>query len=713
MRLASIAVEGFRGFVEPVELDLAADVVILHGPNGAGKTSLMDAILWGLTGHVERVEEKGSPVSLYAREGIARVELGLGAPDQGVRVVRVSNGKETSSRLHIGDAEFDGAAGEARLANLLLPHLKDRASATQALSDVLTRGVYLQQDLVRQFIEADSAADRFSVLSEVIGAGEVLELQQALEKSRNQWSRSTGALRKETLEPLETRLAQISEQLSRVDELAEVGSVDARAAGDDLYRRALGLLGAGRLSVTEPPTTSSALDRLLRELSAELSRVEREIATLSALRQEMAELANTPKADVDQLTSLESRAAELATDLSQLDERIADIVARIAEQQRRQIEDANRLNRAASLASLALDGLTDVCPVCQQKHDINKTREHLEHLIALASGKPDHGLEDESLLAELNSRRAELRVEAEQSRARLDQERRAANELGARRSNLTTRLADLGVQEVSPAGLDARVERLGGAARTLRELIRSGERLTLTVVRLGEQRRRAELTQESAALREKIEAAKAQVLAQERTHALAGRIIEALRGAALDVTRKQVENIAPLFQRIYSRIDPHPTFKVTQVLAQTRGGKGQLMVGVSDPDQGEAAHEAGPILSSSQLNSFAVSLFLALNLAVPSLRLAVTMLDDPLQSLDSINLLGLIDVLRRFREHRQIFVSTHEDRLLGLLQRKLRPVRTGEKLTTITFGDWTKSGPSLRANSAEFAPDQARVLAVA
>ena len=64
MRLQSAVIEGFRGFVNRVEIDLAADVVILHGPNGVGKTSLLDAVLWALTGRIERFADKGNPVSL-------------------------------------------------------------------------------------------------------------------------------------------------------------------------------------------------------------------------------------------------------------------------------------------------------------------------------------------------------------------------------------------------------------------------------------------------------------------------------------------------------------------------------------------------------------------------------------------------------------------------------------------------------------------------
>lgn len=186
------------------------------------------------------------------------------------------------------------------------------------------------------------------------------------------------------------------------------------------------------------------------------------------------------------------------------------------------------------------------------------------------------------------------------------------------------------------------------------------------------------------------------------TRARSGQIIDGLRDASLAVTAKQITQIAPLFQRIYSRIDPHPTFRVTQMMAGMERGRGKLEVGISDPDAFARALDAGPLLSSSQMNSFAVSLFLAMNLALPSLRLGVTILDDPLQGLDSINLLGLVDVLRRFRAHRQIIVSTHEERLVGLLQRKLRPVRANERMVTMVFESWSREGAAMR--TVEFVP---------
>ena len=64
MRLRSATIEGFRGFTKKVFVDLDANVIILQGPNGVGKTSLLDAILWVLTGRIDRFGEKGNPISL-------------------------------------------------------------------------------------------------------------------------------------------------------------------------------------------------------------------------------------------------------------------------------------------------------------------------------------------------------------------------------------------------------------------------------------------------------------------------------------------------------------------------------------------------------------------------------------------------------------------------------------------------------------------------
>jgi wobble nucleotide-excising tRNase len=123
--------------------------------------------------------------------------------------------------------------------------------------------------------------------------------------------------------------------------------------------------------------------------------------------------------------------------------------------------------------------------------------------------------------------------------------------------------------------------------------------------------------------------------------------------------------------------------------------------------------EPATVLSSSQLNVLALSTFLALNLAVESLPLHLVVLDDPLQSLDTVNLFGLADLLRRVREVRQVVVSTHDARLASLLARKLRPVDHTQRTRTIALEGWTREGPTVRQEEIGADPSPLRLVASA
>ncbi len=710
MRLKSITIEGFRAFGRQATIDLDADVILIQGPNGVGKTSLLDAILWALAGTIDRFEGRGSPVSVYAREGAARVELTMAGEGGDVVVLRATDGSKPFLRLRAGGQEFEQAAAEQELCNLLLPHLKDRSGASEALNRVLTRGVYLQQDLVRQFIEDDSAAERFALVSEVIGAGAVLDLQAALEKSRRSWATSTSTFRKEELDPAVLRLAQIDEHLARLADGASIESADARAASEQIFQNAVSLLGQSRLNGEAVPTTPARLDRFLKTLDSERGRLERELVVAQTLREQMPELAAAPAVDAKE-EQLREAEANLAREIAENDEAMRVENQRLATEREAQVAASDRAQRLATLARLALQGLGDHCPVCEQTHDVNHTIAHLEELIQAASeGSPAMPTDK---LGQLLAQRSDLQRVIEKIRADIRKSENERREAEARRAVVAARLADLAIEANDDAGerLREREEAARFTLSGLSGLIADGERLSLQVLRLGEQQQREDLAVERVQLQQRAEDATQRVIAEEGTHALAGRMIDGLRGASLAVTHKQIAEIGPLFQRIYSRIDPHPTFRVTQIVAGLERGRGQLDVGISDPDAATRARDAGPLLSSSQLNSFAVSLFLAMNLALPNLRLGVTVLDDPLQSLDSINLLGLVDVLRRFRAHRQIIVSTHEERLVGLLQRKLRPVRSGERMVTMVVESWSREGPTMRVLAAQSSAEEQVIAA--
>jgi hypothetical protein len=122
-----------------------------------------------------------------------------------------------------------------------------------------------------------------------------------------------------------------------------------------------------------------------------------------------------------------------------------------------------------------------------------------------------------------------------------------------------------------------------------------------------------------------------------RTGDLAQTVIEALREAASGVVEERLREINPLLQNIWARIDPHPAFRIVSFFSQVFRGKGQLTTVLSDPIEDKKCESPGAVLSSSQINALAVSVFLALNVGIPKPPLPVAILDDPLQSLDDIN----------------------------------------------------------------------------
>ena len=209
------------------------------------------------------------------------------------------------------------------------------------------------------------------------------------------------------------------------------------------------------------------------------------------------------------------------------------------------------------------------------------------------------------------------------------------------------------------------------------------------------------MQQELKSLAETVDRAEEEFGQRNATGELAGRILNALRESAGDLVKDQLREIEPILQRIYETCDPHPALKAVRLVSGMFRGRGQLGAVIEDPEnENVRSDDPARILSSSQINVLAVSLFLALNLTVRSLPLQCAILDDPLQSLDDLNLLGLVDVLRHVKDQRQMFISTHDHRFGSLLRRKLRPVEPGQRTRVIEISDWSREGPIINQYDA-------------
>src|SRR5687768_9036804 len=113
MRLVSIDISGFRGFPQHQQLDLDADAVVVVGANGHGKTSLFDAVLWGLSGRLPRLDDDPSRViSMYSESGQARVALGLRNEHGEFTITRSFDGKDARVALDSKERSYQGPSAE-------------------------------------------------------------------------------------------------------------------------------------------------------------------------------------------------------------------------------------------------------------------------------------------------------------------------------------------------------------------------------------------------------------------------------------------------------------------------------------------------------------------------------------------------------------------------------------------------------------------------
>jgi len=715
MRLLSLELDGFRGFATKQTFDLNADAVIVVGANGNGKTSLFDAVLWAITGRIPRL---GTDDSLFAcrfsETGQFRVVLRLGRADGSspLAITRVFDGTGTRVTVETPSGVLRGPEADGQLIKQIWKEAATAASPAEALATALTRSVYLQQDLVRDFIDAATAEDRFSAVSELVGAGRVTELQSELEKAKKAWSLATNS-RVAELQPLRSRQSTMETRLAEL----KARSIHSQDGLDDTaWTEWWGQMQAMDLEVSSVPMASreaaGAIDAAVRQLDAARRAAERRRLLLDSLAQELGDIATKAKPD---LAALRSRVALGRQRVQETRTKVSAEQARVANVRRLQSELKEKFEQLQALAALALKHLGEKCPVCNQEYNVDATRRRLE-LIAARRGTPStsHSLPDTlpELLESLTTQEKEL------SAAEFDVRtaEQAIRDLESAELAIERHFTELGIERKSPieqlpsvaaatTATNRRIDDLAAAQR-------AGEAFALRLSQIGDQATIQEMEREIETTRVKIYQEDTALEQRAATGEEAQRVIEALRKAASSVVTERVKEIEPLLSDIYSRIDVHPAFRVVRFLTSVVRGRGQLAAVVSDPRSEVECDSPATVLSSSQMNGLAVCAFLSLNLGVSNPPLDSAILDDPLQSLDDINLLGLIDLLRRAKDKRQLLVSTHDLRFGDLLARKLRPGTSEQRTVIIELDGWSRIGPLVTSSDVKCDPVPLRLMRV-
>jgi len=448
------------------------------------------------------------------------------------------------------------------------------------------------------------------------------------------------------------------------------------------------------------------------------------------------------------LASLNTRSSAAAAHARQDAARLAEAEAELdAEKVRlKSIEDEIALlpSRAAGLASALADISayieSETCPVCERDygevgrgplaghvHDrvrtlstsadrllaLGRTRGDASAATSRLAGETDllraravkaeelatldrQAVDSQSLLAELAAMAPELaeggRLRAAEIAARRadgDRARREAS-LVASRQTVAAFAAAAGLttdEELEPIQAIDRIEKaLAGEAERLERRLSARRQAhdALTAIRAGV-RRRDEIVavaagQEAIANRARDALRRAEAL---RTQGRALRdTVDRVRSAI--IRREFNERLNRLWRDLFVRLAPGepfvPAFRIPTTV--TRGLQPKLVT--AHREGGYAGGTPGAMLSAGNLNTAALTLFIALHLSVPR-KLPWLILDDPVQSMDDVHIAQFAALLRTLsKEHgRQVVVAVHDRQLFDYLRLELSPAFPGDSLITL------------------------------
>ena len=704
---------GFRSFANPVEFDLDADVVLLSGPNGTGKTSVVDAVLWALIGRIARLGDEQNPIiSVYSPDGIARVRLSLSNQDSApITIDRSFDGERMTLKVVSGQQEWVKKDAESYLYERLWSRLDLASTDLSAVESVFTKSTYLQQDVVTQFVQDDDVG-RFKAISALVGSRQIADLQSALESARNAWRRAQTARTKE-VDEAESDYRRFGDLLERLPD-KDPGT----ASTEKDWVKWLSQLQSEGIAIgnaVPDAVTSSSARADAESLTKEVRLLRRDLDRRIEFVSEAVDILG----DEVESTDISVREAKLELSIKELNlktESRNSIHKKIQQEKERILNLRDTNAQIAEMARLALLHLGEKCPVCTQSIDEDATRAHLESLL---EGQERSDMQiDTSELRRIESEIFDLQKLTTDEIKHLESIRQ--REAAATRK--LERVADLareaGLEVNSTATYQLLVDVLHTGSKNLRnrrnliaDLLETGESLLLSITRISEYAQRDEIEKNFAGAEVRLGQLLQIQKNYELTYNTATRVIEGLREAATKITQQQIKAVEPRLKKIYSRIDPHPAFTTVRMNVFMRSGKGHAKVLVNDEYYDDVEdQEPKFVFSSSQLNALAVSAFLAFNLQSMDMPLSTAILDDPLQSLDDVNLLGLVDVLRRMKGQRQLILTTHDHRFLKVLARKFRPANESESLLSIAFSDWNRTGPNFDIHRSQGRPNVRSVV---
>lgn len=150
------------------------------------------------------------------------------------------------------------------------------------------------------------------------------------------------------------------------------------------------------------------------------------------------------------------------------------------------------------------------------------------------------------------------------------------------------------------------------------------------------------------------------------------------------IRREFNDRLNLVWRDLFVRLAPGEPFVPAFRIPESSTQKLQPKLITEHRDGGESGGTPGAMLSAGNLNTGALSLFIALHLSVPR-DLPCLILDDPVQSMDDIHIAHFAALLRTLsKEHgRQVVIAVHDRQLFEYLKLELSPAFPEDSLLTL------------------------------
>ncbi len=487
-----------------------------------------------------------------------------------------------------------------------------------------------------------------------------------------------------------------------------------RAAGGDALETAI---NAVRAHFSDVPSLDNGPEQgrseAQRRAQAEAVRCERLLSTHATASERVATLNATVQRASTRIEELNRDLSGAAEDAKTLANALAGIVPHIDGEicpvcSRNYAEvNAGSLSAlvAAKIASLTSEAGRIQSLATARAEESSRLATAQRDLLSAANGQ----LSAEEL-AELTVRRAQMTDLAQRlsdlQQTAAEGSRLIADAAAARQAVMTARRRDeqsvtllpeietmvQAVLQKSTSSFESIDRALAEALRTVEERVTEAERVAAVRIRAGSE---VDLRINDIAQIAILRSQRDETLARLQTLDTAFKKIDATRGYAKKVSEaadkvrsdivKKVFNTSlnRVWRDLFVRLAPSEQFVPAFRLPIGSGGKVEAMLETLHRS-GKASGSPGAMLSQGNLNTAALTLFLALHLSVP-VRMPWLILDDPVQSMDDVHIAQFAALLRSLSKgmDRQVVIAVHERALFDYLTLELSPAFPGDSLIAV------------------------------